>query len=223
MAGDQGDAASPSRTRRRSCRSAPAEGRGGRADRGVQHGRHPGRQAAIGYNTDYQAAMDSLEAAHGRHAPRTSSPLLDKQVLILGAGGVARSIAFGLQRRGASVTITNRHDERARRSWPRRSAAGPSTGRMRASTDGRRHDQLHAGRHAPQRRRHARAPRGFNRPGMVVFDTVYHPENTMLLEARAASASARRSPAWTCSSARRRCSSSSTRGRTRRIDVMRDI
>ena len=34
-------------------------------------------------------------------------------MLILGAGGVARAIAFGLSRRGATVTITNRHDERA--------------------------------------------------------------------------------------------------------------
>ena len=34
-------------------------------------------------------------------------------MLILGAGGVARAIAFGLMRRGANVTITNRHDERA--------------------------------------------------------------------------------------------------------------
>ena len=31
----------------------------------------------------------------------------------LGAGGVARSIAFGLSRRGASLTISSRHDERA--------------------------------------------------------------------------------------------------------------
>ena len=42
----------------------------------------------VGYNTDYRAAMDSLEAAMGGREgeEETSSPLFDKQVLILGAG-----------------------------------------------------------------------------------------------------------------------------------------
>ena len=54
----------------------------------------------IGYNTDYRAAMDSIEAVMGgREGGDGASPLLDKQVLVLGAGGVARSIAFGLARR----------------------------------------------------------------------------------------------------------------------------
>ena len=56
----------------------------------------------VGYNTDYRAAMDSLEAAMGgRESEEDASPLFEKQVLILGAGGVARAIAFGLARRGA--------------------------------------------------------------------------------------------------------------------------
>ena len=42
----------------------------------------------VGYNTDYRAAMDSLEAAMGgRDSEEDASPLFDKQVLILGAGG----------------------------------------------------------------------------------------------------------------------------------------
>src|SRR6185437_5170994 len=68
----------------------------------------------VGYNTDYRAAMVTLEGAMGGAMNEGEvSPLLDKQVLILGAGGVARAIAFGIARRGAVVTITNRHDERA--------------------------------------------------------------------------------------------------------------
>ena len=68
----------------------------------------------VGYNTDYRAAMDSLEVAMSGHEhDESASPLFDKQVLIIGAGGVARAIAFGLARRGAHVSITNRHDERA--------------------------------------------------------------------------------------------------------------
>ena len=117
----------------------------------------------VGYNTDYRAAMDSLEAAMGgRESEEAPSPLFDKQVLILGAGGVARAIAFGLMRRGAHVTITNRHDERATR------LAEEVGCRTRHLVDagqqpGRRGHQRHAGRHAPQRRRYA-APAGGVQP-----------------------------------------------------------
>ena len=42
----------------------------------------------VGYNTDYRAAMESLESAMGgRHSEDDPSPLFEKQVLILGAGG----------------------------------------------------------------------------------------------------------------------------------------
>ncbi len=70
-----------------------------------KHGRRAIRSSSkdgkkIGYNTDYRAAMDSLEDAMGGAAEGDDrSPLLDKQVLMLGAGGVARAIAFGLSRR----------------------------------------------------------------------------------------------------------------------------
>ena len=58
-----------------------------------------GDQKRVGYNTDYRAAMDSLEAAMGgRESEEAPSPLFEKEVLILGAGGVARAIAFGLMR-----------------------------------------------------------------------------------------------------------------------------
>ena len=88
----------------------------------------------VGYNTDYRAAMDSLEAAMGGHeSDESASPLFDKQVLILGAGGVARAIAFGLIRRGAHVTITNRHDERATR-LAEEAGCRTVTWSMRAST-----------------------------------------------------------------------------------------
>ena len=57
-------------------------------------------------------AMDSLESAMGGMVDHDVSPLLDKQVLILGAGGVARTIAFGLSRRGAAVGVCNHNDDR---------------------------------------------------------------------------------------------------------------
>jgi 3-dehydroquinate dehydratase/shikimate dehydrogenase len=142
----------------------------------------PDGDQRVGYNTDYRAAMDSLEAAMGgvTNEGEGESPLVNKQVLILGAGGVARSIAFGLSRRGAGVTITNRHDERAGKLAEEVGCRSVNWG-MRAST---MCDVLinctPVGMH-PNLDDTPMPPAGF-RPGMVVMDTVYHPENTMLLK-----------------------------------------
>lgn len=68
----------------------------------------------LGYNTDYKAAMDSLEHAFGGPVPPAApSPLKDKKALVLGAGGVARAVMYGLQRRGAKATIAGRTRSRA--------------------------------------------------------------------------------------------------------------
>ena len=135
----------------------------------------------VGYNTDYRAAMDSLEAGlGGSEGDGEASPLLNKQVLILGAGGVARSIAFGLSRRGAVVMIANRHDERAT-GLAEQVGCRSITWGARASTPC---DVLinctPVGMH-PNVDDTPMPPAGF-RPGMLVMDTVYHPENTMLLK-----------------------------------------
>ncbi|MEW6509458.1 MAG: type I 3-dehydroquinate dehydratase [Bacteroidota bacterium] len=58
-----------------------------------------------GTNTDAPAALDAIE-----HTIRVEG----KRVLILGAGGAARAIAYEAKRRGASVTIANRKPARAR-------------------------------------------------------------------------------------------------------------
>jgi 3-dehydroquinate dehydratase/shikimate dehydrogenase len=136
----------------------------------------------IGYNTDYRAAIDSLEAGMGgRDDPDGPSPLLDKQVLILGAGGVARSFAFGLMRRGAHLTITSRHDERATGlaeevgcrmvTWSQRATIIADV--MINCTPVGMHPNVDD---TPL------PPSAFPRPGIVVFDTIYHPENTMMLK-----------------------------------------
>ena len=139
---------------------------------------HEGK--ASGYNTDYQAALDALDHAYGR-LPGAATPLADKQVLILGAGGAARSIAFGLTRSGASVTITNRHDDRA-------TALAEAVG-CRAASWAMRASSLAeiiinctpVGMH-PEVDDTPMPPAAFNKSEMVVFDTVYHPENTMMLK-----------------------------------------
>ncbi|ODT99246.1 MAG: shikimate dehydrogenase [Planctomycetes bacterium SCN 63-9] len=135
-----------------------------------------------GLNTDYRAAMDSLEMAMGgRSADDGPSPLFEKQVLILGAGGVARSIAFGLERRGAVVTITNRHDERATALAEEVSCRTVTwAGRASLLTDVVV-NCTPVGMH-PDVDDTPLPPAAFSRAGMMVFDTIYHPENTMLIK-----------------------------------------
>lgn len=136
----------------------------------------------VGYNTDYRAAMDSLEEALGGIATGDeASPLLEKNALLLGAGGVARSIAFGLARRGAIVTITNRHDERAARLAEEVGCrAVPWSSRASLHNVNIVINCTPVGMH-PNVDDTPMPPAGFQ-PGMVVMDTVYHPENTMFLK-----------------------------------------
>ncbi len=135
----------------------------------------------VGYNTDYRAAMDSLEAAMRREDDDSGiSPLSNKQVVILGAGGVARPIAFGLLRRGSGVTICNRTEENA-------VALAGQVG-CRTANWGNRASVLAdvvinctpVGMH-PNVDESPMPPAGF-RSGTVAMDTVYHPENTMFLK-----------------------------------------
>ena len=136
----------------------------------------------VGHNTDYRAALDTLEdALGGRSESEATSPLLDKQVLILGAGGVARAIAFGISRRGATVTITNRHDQRAT-DLAGEVGCRSITWSQRASTTAEIIiNCTPVGMH-PNVDDTPGPPAAFGKPGMVAFDTIYHPENTMFLK-----------------------------------------
>jgi 3-dehydroquinate dehydratase/shikimate dehydrogenase len=134
-------------------------------------------------NTDYPAIMASLTA----NLTRPDGPPLDlhkRMILILGAGGVARAAAHLFARAGAIVHIANRGPDRAETlakevngealDWTARHKEGcdlvvncTPVG-MHPNID---ESPLHA---------------SFLRPGMVVFDTVYTPETTMLVrEAKA--------------------------------------
>ncbi len=58
------------------------------------------------YNTDCDAAIESLKSYFADSVDK--DPLQGISVLILGAGGAARAIAYGLHAAGANVTITAR-------------------------------------------------------------------------------------------------------------------
>lgn len=132
----------------------------------------------IGYNTDYRAAMDSLEAAV--KASGDPEPLKSKTALVLGAGGVGRAIAYGLIRRGVQVVLTDGEADRAKHlaqrlkcratDWSLRHAIAAdmifncTPIGMHPNVDETPYDRLRM------------------RPNMIVFDAVYNPENTLLIK-----------------------------------------
>ena len=61
-----------------------------------------------GYNTDWSAAVNSIEEM----LPQDIS-LQGLESVVVGAGGVARSVVFGLLERGAHVTVANRTLDKA--------------------------------------------------------------------------------------------------------------
>lgn len=59
-----------------------------------------------GFNTDYIGAMTALEK---------KATLIAKTVAVIGAGGAARAIVYGLVKKGAKVKIFNRSPDRAKK------------------------------------------------------------------------------------------------------------
>jgi len=60
------------------------------------------------FNTDWEAAITAIEGALGG-----PGSLEGKTVVVLGAGGAGKAIAFGAAERGANVIVANRNLERA--------------------------------------------------------------------------------------------------------------
>ncbi len=59
----------------------------------------------VGYNTDYYGAVMAL---------KEKTELKGKRVLVIGAGGAARAVIYGLRKEGCELTIVNRTIERAK-------------------------------------------------------------------------------------------------------------
>ena len=143
-----------------------------------------GEGGGNGYNTDYRAAMDCLDGATGGTGEK---PLSGKNALVLGAGGVAKAVVFGLVRRGAKVTIASRTRERAEGLADRMGCT--------AVNWEQRHDVdahiLINGTPLGMHPNVDQTPYDKRRiiSTMVVFDTVYNPESTLLIkDAKAAGA-----------------------------------
>ncbi|MGV3485001.1 MAG: shikimate dehydrogenase [Planctomycetaceae bacterium] len=133
----------------------------------------------LGYNTDYRAAMDCIVETY-KASSANAHGVQGLRALVLGAGGVARAVAWGLKQRGAEVTIANRTFERA--------AVLANEISARAVTWDDRHNQnpqlLVNGSAVGMHPNVNDSP--YDRQAlnefMVVFDTVYNPENTLLVK-----------------------------------------
>lgn len=125
----------------------------------------------IGANTDAPAAVDCVVDAVG--------DLHDRTVLILGAGGVARAIAFALHAAGARIVIANRTRARAE---DLAAAVGP--GCRALDLEEAREVPYHVivnGTSVGMREDLSPWPAEAHRPDATAFDTVYTPLETRFL------------------------------------------
>ena len=133
----------------------------------------------IGYNTDYNAAMDCIEYSLGEIGAKPS-PVKNQRVLVLGAGGVARPIVYGLKSRGALVTIASRTKQRSER-------LAEAFDSKAIDWDARHRAQCDIIVNCTPIGMHPNVDESpisktFLKPSMLVFDTVYNPETTLLIK-----------------------------------------
>ncbi|XP_015575689.2 bifunctional 3-dehydroquinate dehydratase/shikimate dehydrogenase, chloroplastic isoform X2 [Ricinus communis] len=81
--------------------------------------RRPTDGKLVGYNTDCEASITAIEDALRERRPTNrgaldTSPLAGKTFVLIGAGGAGRALAFGASSRGARVVVFNRNFERAK-------------------------------------------------------------------------------------------------------------
>jgi 3-dehydroquinate dehydratase / shikimate dehydrogenase len=139
--------------------------------------------ALSGHNTDYAGALDAVTMALGI----LRKDLAGWPVAVVGAGGVARSIVAGFADAGARITVYNRTVSRAKElardfgcEYAGLEALGSLDARLLVNcTSIGMYPKVDETPIPPQ----------YLRLGMAVFDTVYNPADTLLLQhARAAGA-----------------------------------
>jgi len=129
-----------------------------------------------GSNTDVAAALSSLEQA-ARRADLV--PLSRRTVLLLGAGGAARAIAYGLAGRVGRLIIANRTIPRAERLAAEVGAEACGLDAVPSHRPDIFINTTSVGMYP--RVDGMPVPASVLRRGMVVFDAVYNPKETRLL------------------------------------------
>jgi len=123
-----------------------------------------------GYNTDYVGVLRALEKR---------LPLAGSRVLLLGAGGAARAVAFALAQAGSSVCISSR------RLAPARALARLVGGEAlaRKQIRGEFFDAIVNATPVGMHPHAAASPlESFELNCRLVFDTIYRPRTTLLLK-----------------------------------------
>ena len=123
-----------------------------------------------GYNTDYVSVLRAL-------APRI--PLRGSRVLIAGAGGAARAVAFALAEAGAAVCVYARRSEKAQSLARAVDGEAIARGRLRHEFFDAIVNATPVGMY-PNEGQSPLEARELN--CRVVFDTIYRPRRTKLLE-----------------------------------------
>jgi 3-dehydroquinate dehydratase/shikimate dehydrogenase len=64
----------------------------------------------VGYNTDYIGAISAIEDGIGGPGSKDAaiSPLAGRLIVVVGAGGAGKAIAYGAKEKGARVVVANR-------------------------------------------------------------------------------------------------------------------
>lgn len=127
-----------------------------------------------GYNTDAYGAIKALQGA--------GVDIENKSVLIVGAGGAAKAIAFGLAEKSANIIITNRTEEKGLELAEKVRTSGECLFQPLDKLDGLKLDIII--NTTPL------GMKGFDQKipvpesivkDVVVFDTVYNPRNTPII------------------------------------------
>lgn len=123
----------------------------------------------VGSNTDWLGAVRALER---------ETRLEGQRAVVLGAGGAARAVVFGLLQRGARVVVLNRTPQRARQ-LAQQLGADDAGGLEELA--GRPHDLLVNTTSVGLRADVSPVDAAALAQGSVVMDAVYEPERTRLL------------------------------------------
>ncbi len=132
------------------------------------------------YNTDYHAAVESLLASLPPTEDGAPSTLHSKAVLLLGAGGAARAVAYALQREGTLLSIASRTYDRAQK-------LAEEVGCRSVEWHARHNVLAEAVVNCTPVGMHPNVDESplhpsFLKPGLVVFDVIYTPETTLLIK-----------------------------------------
>jgi 3-dehydroquinate dehydratase/shikimate dehydrogenase len=126
----------------------------------------------IGYNVDYVGGLRALQ----RHGD-----IQGKRVVILGAGGLARTLGFALRQSNNHIIIVNRTLSRAEKLAKSISGETGNYDFLGTSDYDVLINATPVGRENPD---DTLVPRKYLRPNLLVFDTVYQHETRLIREAR---------------------------------------